>query len=185
MSWEDRIEAVSNDLNAHTDIFRPIGFFGLAALLQVPFEDLRGENWYKWACYLYTKKRTLTEYCADGYSLSELIESARHRFAAERYMSLIKEAEAVDAEEEKNLDFLGEEETAFLTVLCNEIELNAEIHESVNFYTMENQSGKSLRFQIADNGYEWYNDGTPYDDRDGLFVDPESEEYVFEMLNNR
>ena len=79
MPLAERIDAVAKDVRTRKDQFRKISGEALANALDVPLDDLEGDNWTSWCWYCYVKKRTLQKYITDWGNLDQMIQRIETR----------------------------------------------------------------------------------------------------------
>ena len=184
---DDRIEAIWQDVSSRKDIFREIDFFDLVDALKVPLEDLRGSEWLNWGCFVYQFRLTLEDYIKEyDVSLGDLLDELKDSFEVERFSRLKILTLETQETSVPSFSFLSKDERVLITeqlekkLFENDFD---EYSENVNFYSLTTESGGELEFQVADNGYEWYNTGTPYEQRDGLFIKLDKE-VIFYCVND-
>ncbi len=174
MPLQDRIAAIAADVHSKRDEYRSILPTQLVDLLGVPYSKDRfgaympGDNWVR-VYYCFNRTFENTEFTPDV--LLSLLES---EVTPNRYSELQKTFASYeeDALSPEAINFLTEpERAAFLSRYTEDhTERNGHDYVLAN-YTLEAPHGMKLRFQsnIGDAG-ELEDLKTPYDDRDGLFV---------------
>ena len=188
MSLEDRIKTIEYDLTSKNDIYIEVQPQILAQLLEVLLDAINGENpadWYKWATWNYVEILSVDQLIKNGYQIIDLIEFLKEK--TERYEFLLLQLS-------KGNDVLIElsyEEKNIIAIAIADSNLNSLDGDSckqIATYCINSKSSFPLFFQASLNGEYGTMDSlkTPYDDRDGNFLDVEVnlQKYLSIFLND-
>ncbi len=175
MPLAERIDAVAKDVRTRKDQFRKISGEALANALDVPLDDLEGDNWTSWCWYCYVKKRTLQKYITDWGNLDQMIQRIETRVAPKRFQTLMKGCERLTTA--KMLRLLTAGERRLLCRLYAMQEANCFEGDggymALAYFDVQPTSGKNLTFEATFFEpiirVESAIIRGPYDERDGKF----------------
>jgi hypothetical protein len=159
------------------DEFRVIENYELATLLGINDLDRPGEGppGKGWQPVWYVPRPSLRD-LLEGNDDDFIPDLLYKHITPERYEELSGKIKALTPNQMKSrrasLDFITKEEKEIIDELYMEREVNSDTDFKVDYYTITAPDGKKLTFQISigDSG-EPYDLKTPYDQRDGGFVD--------------
>ena len=188
LSYEDRIEVIWQDVSSRTDKYRELSATDLCGALEVPLGDLETSAWTSWESYHLMKSISLKDYIEEyNLKLSEmLIGEIRYLIKPNRFAEIKAAALLSEASQDYSCDFLTDQERKLIADTYSSSDLDSSDDSStfyISFYTVMTQSDEPLRFQAETLGGQIYI-GTPYDDRDGDFIDPDSDDFVSGFLND-
>jgi len=187
MSLDDRIKAIEKDLTSKNDFYKDIEPELLAQLLEVPLDAIDGENpddWYKWAIWNYVKILSFEQLLDNGYHIDELINNLEDENRIELLLNQINDFRKIIIE-------LTHDEKAKISLAIANKNLNSsdgDRHLQIAQYCVNPKSNTPLYFEATLDGdyYTMNSLKTPYDKRDGKFLNVESNStmYLSKFLND-
>jgi len=187
ISLDDRIKDIEKDLSSNNDFYKDIEPEIIAQLLEVPLDAINGENpddWYKWATWNYVKILSVEQLLSNGYQIDELINNLEDENRIEFLLNQINDFKKIIIELT-----LDEKAKISLAIANNNLNsLDGDRHLQIAQYCVNPKSNTPLYFEATLDG-DYYTTNslkTPYDERDGKFLNVESnfKMYLSKFLND-
>jgi hypothetical protein len=172
MDLSDRINAVAKDVLSRKDEFQQIDNHCLAEALGVPESKRPGNDWEHIS---YSCKISVEEYAELNSPSSEIVYMIEDFVTPSRFKKLLKLSAGLDDISNPVFDFLKHNERYHLEEAIASMRLEDNLMNGMSCiarYTVKSDLGEDLPFEaeIEDNGTCIFLK-TPYDSRDGQFVD--------------
>jgi hypothetical protein len=174
LALDDRLQAVADDVESRRDEFRAIAPRDLADLLEVPAPEKPDGNW---TFCSYVQREPLSEYVKRCFPETEVIYLLEGKVPEARFDKLKDEVELVEnGEKQFELSILSAEEQKLIEECIMQDTLNdlgsAAVIANYSVKVPKRERDLSFEATIEDDG-ACIDLLTPYDDRDGRFVDLE------------
>jgi hypothetical protein len=172
MPIADRIQAIAEDVRTRRDKYKNISAHDIADALGVPQPEAPGREW---EFIRYAEKETAEMYALCFTPVSAIVYLIKDKVSPERFKDLLERSASLDEIKEPRFDFLTDEERKQLedTIATNRLEANSS--NGMNClagYSVEAPPDDELPFEaIVEDDGSCFILKTPYDYRDGTFVD--------------
>lgn len=172
MPIADRIQAIAEDVRSRRDKYKDIDAHDLADALGVPQPEAPG---CEWEFIRYAEKETAEMYARCFTPVSKMVYLIEDKVSPERFKELLERSASLDEIEEPRFDFLTDQEREQLenTISANRLEANSlNGMNCLAGYSVEAPPDDELPFEaIVEDDGSCFILKTPYDYRDGKFVD--------------
>ncbi len=184
LTLHERLTEIENDIISNSDEYKKIKPNDLAQLLEVPLDAINGENpddWYKWATWKYVEILSIDKLINRGHEMEELLDYLENENRIELLLN--------HKDDHKIIFELTEDEKNIISLALAENELNAldgDRHFLVAQFCVNPESETRLFFEATLNGDYRTMDSlkTPYQERDGEFLDIDSNEKYLSVFIN-
>jgi hypothetical protein len=167
MTMDERIAEVARDVLSRTDRYKSIAAHDLAELLGIVFDPLETFGGWEYVSYVpfESAESLLEEYGAD-----DMLDLLRTALSPERIEQLRKATEGLDSKSALSL-FSADEQRAMERV-NQESQADSDYIVEVAYCEVRCAHHKLLMFEVSiDDGEVSHDLRTPYDRRDGKFID--------------
>jgi len=171
-----RIQAVAADVESRADLYATIPEFELAELLGIVEPHILAASGTKWEYLYYSPRVSLEEHFDNGsYEFDMMLEHLPVNSAPNRSKELLDAFSAKEEKAEPPFKLLKPEERETIETALQAAEMENLQSNGMNCLAhveVTSPSGESLRFEavVEDDG-QCETLRTPYDERDGRFVD--------------